>query len=313
MTDFETFVITVYVLVDTTVRQLDGRPARHRGRPPALTCSELLTLALLCQLGRFRSERDFARFAAQRLRAFFPRLPDRSQLHRGMRRLQPLLVTLGTSWAADLGGQAVPYELLDGTAIVLRANNRRGGPITPFTDFTERGKSTRLGWFVGCRLLLAPTPSGVITGMALAPGNTHDSRLAATFFAQRAAPTSATAMVGRPASGRYLADSAFAGQALQHDWATRDAAHVDAPPNPDAAPARQWSRAHRRWHAGARQIIETVFHRLFHGLGLDRDRPHTLLGLLTRLAAKIALHNACVRWNRQQGRPDLAFESVIGW
>jgi hypothetical protein len=310
MTDFETFVITVYVFVDTAVRHLDGWPPRRRGRPPALTASEILTLALLGQLGRFRSERDFAHFAAQRLRSFFPRLPDRSQLHRGMRRLQPLLVTLGTHWATELGGQTVPYELLDGTAIALRANNRRGGPITPFT---ERGKSTRLGWFVGCRLLLATTPSGVITGMALAPGNTHDSRLAATFFAQRAAPTSATAMVGHPASGRYLADSAFAGQALQRDWATQYGAIVEAPPKPDAAPAIRWSRGHRRWHAGARQIIETVFYRLFHGLGLERDRPHTLLGLLTRLAAKIALHNACILWNRQTGHPDLAFESVIGW
>ena len=118
-------------------------------------------------------------------------------------------------------------------------------------------------------------------------------------------------MVGAPASGRYLGDAGFAGRLQRGRWAAWYAAIVDAPPKADQV--ERWTRAQRRWHARARQIVETVIGRLLRGMRLERERPRTLLGLLTRLAAKVALHNCCILWNRQEGRPDLAFESVIGW
>lgn len=34
---------------------------------------------------------------------------------------------------------------------------------------------------------------------------------------------------------------------------------------------------------------------------------------MTRIAVKIAPHNAMSRWNRHEGRPDPALEEVIGW
>ena len=45
--DFDTFLTTVYVLVDTAVAQQPFAP--HRGRPPHLSDSEVLTLLLLGQ------------------------------------------------------------------------------------------------------------------------------------------------------------------------------------------------------------------------------------------------------------------------
>lgn len=307
MADFATFVTTVYVFVDRLAPELPAEPPRV-GRPAALTRSEVLTLALVAQLGRFSSERDFYRFASHCLRPLFPGLPDRSQLHRAFKRVQPVLVELGHRWAAALEARSVPYEVIDGTALPLRTNGRRGGVIT---DFTARGKSTRLGWVIGCRLLVTTTPTGIITGTAVAPANAHDSTLAETFFHQRALPDPATAMVGAPASGRYLGDSGFAGRIQRARWAAVYAAVVEAPPQ--ANQAEHWPRPQRRWHARARQIVETVIGRLLQGMRLERERPRTLLGLLTRLAAKVALHNCCILWNRQCGQPDLAFESVIGW
>nr|MBA3416961.1 IS982 family transposase [Chloroflexia bacterium] len=60
-------------------------------------------------------------------------------------------------------------------------------------------------------------------------------------------------------------------------------------------------------------VVETVFRRLLQGFRLERERPRTLAGLLTRAAAAVALHNALIRWNRREGRPDLALEEVVGW
>ena len=69
----------------------------------------------------------------------------------------------------------------------------------------------------------------------------------------------------------------------------------------------------RRWLAGMRQIVETVSSRLHHDFGLERERPHLLEGFQTRLAARVILHNFCIRLNRQLGRPAMAFASLLGW
>ena len=61
---FETFLTYLFVLVDdwiSTSRPLE--PKRRPGRPPLLSDGEVLTLAILSQWPRFRSERDFWRFA----------------------------------------------------------------------------------------------------------------------------------------------------------------------------------------------------------------------------------------------------------
>jgi hypothetical protein len=41
----------------------------------------------------------------------------------------------------------------------------------------------------------------------------------------------------------------------------------------------------RRWVAGLRQIVETVYDKLFNAFGLWRERPHEIAGLRARLAA----------------------------
>jgi hypothetical protein len=79
MADLETFLIEVYVMVDDEVPRLEAGAPPRPGPAPALSLSEAVTLAVLSQLQRFRSGRDFYRFAEARLRPLFPRLPHRTQ------------------------------------------------------------------------------------------------------------------------------------------------------------------------------------------------------------------------------------------
>jgi hypothetical protein len=307
MIDFETFVITVYVMVDQALAHMPP-PGPRRGRHPALSRSEVVTLALIAQLDRFASERAFARFAAQRLRPLFPRLPDRSQLHRAMKALPTTYDGLRQQWGDQLAAAEAPHELLDGTAVSLRTLGRRGPAAT--AAFAAYGRTSHRHRFYGCRVLVTATPAGVVTGYAVAPGNTHDSTLAETFFAERAAETPSAA-VGSASSGVYLADKAYSGREQVKRWALRYAATVTAPPKHDSRD--RWSDAEEQAHARKRQMIETVFQRLLHGLRLERDRPRSEEGLKARLAAKCALSNGLILWNRTEHRPDLAFASVIGW
>jgi hypothetical protein len=63
----------------------------------------------------------------------------------------------------------------------------------------------------------------------------------------------------------------------------------------------------------ASEVVETVYDKLFNVFGLWRERPHEIGGLRARLAARVALHNFCIRLNDQLGRPRLKFALLIGW
>jgi hypothetical protein len=88
--NLDSFLVSLYVLVDDWWQEHHPSSARKRkpGRPALLSESELITLAILAQWPRFRSERDFWRFADAHLRAYFPNLCTQSQFNRRVRALQ---------------------------------------------------------------------------------------------------------------------------------------------------------------------------------------------------------------------------------
>src|ERR671916_3537580 len=101
--DLETVLISLFVLIDDWVSDVRPRePKRRPGRPTLLADSEVLTLAILCQWQRFRSERDFWRFADAHLRVYFPNLLSQSQLNRRIRALEPELRRLQRCMAETL-------------------------------------------------------------------------------------------------------------------------------------------------------------------------------------------------------------------
>lgn len=307
MLDAETFLTELYVLADTFCKT--HPPDRHPGPASALDRSEVVTLAILSQWDRFRSEREFWRYVEQRLRAAFPHLPSRPQFNRQVRRHQALIAAFALWLATSLGAATAPYEVLDGTAVPLRNAKRRGrGWLAGIADI---GRCLRRGWIEGLRLLVCATPQGIVTGWGVGSASTNDRALAETLFTERATREPALCSAGQPASNVYVADSGFAGQACQAHWESVHHVEVIAPPQTGRNPG--WSRAERRWLAGKRQIVETVIGRLESVFRLDRDRPHTLDGVLARLAAKMALHNTCLWLNAHRGHPLLAVVDVFGW
>jgi hypothetical protein len=305
--DPDTFLTTLYVLVDEWCKA-HPQP-RRRGRPTALTRSEVVTLALYGQWCRFASERDFYRHADRRLRGMFPRLPDRTQVNRQIRAAFETIVAVSHHLAAELGAGAATHEVLDATAAPVRNAKRGGWGWLP--EYVAIGWSNRLGWYEGFHLLVAATPEGVITGYGIGPADAKDQPLAETFFEARAAADPRLPTVGRPTGEPYAADSGFVGADRHARWQHDLGARVICPPYRSAT--RNWPHDLRRWLSSHRQIIESVNHKLLHTFRLERERPHELGGFHARLAAKVALHNFCCWLNRQLGRPTLAFADLLGW
>ena len=173
------------------------------------------------------------------------------------------------------------------------------------------GWSNSLGWYEGFRLLAAVDPRGVITGFCFCAASSADQQAAETFFAVRACPNPRLISVGSASRGPYVTDKGFEGAENHGRWLDRYGARLICPPKHNAR--QVWPKRLRRWVAGIRQIVETVYEKLFNTFGLWRERPHELEGLRARLAARVALHNFCIWLNKQLGRPLLSFADLLGW
>jgi hypothetical protein len=127
--DLETFLISLYMIVDEWWSQTHPQPPGKPGRPAQLTDAEVLTLAVLSQWPSWRSERDFCRFADLHLREYFPNLLSQSQLNRRIRALEPELRAFQRHLAKTLCEPSEVYHVLDTTVIpaVVRVRACRKG------------------------------------------------------------------------------------------------------------------------------------------------------------------------------------------
>jgi hypothetical protein len=129
----EDMLISLYVLVDEWWRQSHPPVAHKPSRAPSLWPSEVLTLAVLAQWPRWRSERDFFRFVDAHLRPYFPNLVSHGQLNRRIRALEPELKAFQRDLAATLVDGSEVYRILN----------------TPLVPAVVRARACRKGLFAG--------------------------------------------------------------------------------------------------------------------------------------------------------------------
>lgn len=310
MVDVDTFLTALYVMVDDFCHCRPTQQRRCPGPDASLSPGEVVALAIFARFCRFASERDFYRYAMSHLKDAFPTLPDRSQFNRLTRSHAQLIEEMALHLAQMTGTSECSYEALDSAAMPVRDAKRRGtGWLAGYADI---GWSNRLGWYEGFKLLIAVSPTGVITGFGFSCASTADQPLAETFFNARECPSPRLSSVGQASSGLYVSDKGFEGIENHRRWLDRYGARVIHPPKRNSR-KRSWSRRLRRWVARIRQIVETVYDKLLNTFGLHRERPHEMSGARARLAARVALHNFCVWLNDQLGRPRLSFADLLGW
>ncbi len=244
MVDLDTFLTTLYVLVDDSIKS-QPPTTRHPGPLASLSESEVVMLAMLSQWKQFPSERIFVRYARKHLRPAFPTLPHRSQINRLIRAAHDRIVAVGQHVVTLLGRMDQPYEVVDGMGVAVR-NNRRIGRGW-LDGIANTGTSNRLGWYDGFHILTAVTRSGVVTGYAVAPASTKEPPYTDDCLAARAYPEAWLPMVGRAAVGPYLADRGFEGHERHRQWLADFGAEVLAPPRNDRTHA--WPADWQAWHA----------------------------------------------------------------
>ena len=288
--DLDSFLVSLYVLVDDWWQEHQPSSARKKkpGRPALLSDPEVITLAILAQWPRFRSERDFWRFASAHLRPYFPNLCTQGQFNRRVRALEPELRAVQRAFAGDLCEPSAIYRVLDTTLIpaVVRVRASRKGLFAGQATFGRSASKTE--WVYGFKVALVVDPEGVVSAFFLAPASSDERPIG-------------DALVAGDRHDAYLADKGFTGIEWERRWLEVYGALVAATPKNDSR--RAWSKEDRRWAAGKRQIIEGVICQLKDFFGLERHRAKTLGGLLARLAAKVAAYTCGQRINDSLGRP----------
>jgi len=286
--DFDSFLVSLYVLVDDWWHERHPYSLRKPGRPALLTDPEVLTLAIFAQWPRFRSERDFWRFASAHLRPYFPKLCTQGQFNRRVRALELELRALQRDFAGQIAEPSAVYRVLDTTLVpaMVRVRASRKGLFCGQASFGRSASKTE--WIYGFKVALVVDPKGVVSTFGLAPAASDERPIG-------------EALIAEDLHEAYLADKGFTGLEWERHWLERYGTLVAATPYDDSR--RAWSKADRRWASGKRQIIEGVICQLKDFFSLERHRAKTLAGLLTRLAAKIAAYTCAQRMNASLGRP----------
>jgi len=297
MLDLDTFLTTVYCLVDD-VYQAEIRPClpRRTGPPARLSDSEVLTVGLLAQWNIFPSQRAFWRWAQTHLRPYFPGLPSLSRFNRLLRARWDILGVLFRTLAHALAEPSF-YRVVDATPVpVCKVSRWRSSPFRG--DAALSWCATKQEWYFGYKLFVAVTPEGVITSAALLPANVGDRPGAESIFVQEQYPA-------------YLADKGFCSAEWEQQW--RESYGVEVVAAPFRRHKRAWPETVYRRMAGLRQIVEQVYGHLKTQFGLERVRARTFTGLWAALAAQLAAFTVAQTINARLHQPLFTCAALCAW
>lgn len=280
---YECLFTAVYTVIDDWYQQegchlVSSRP----GIKPQFSDSEVLTMEVMRELdGETRERRWYARVVAN-WPALFPKLPERSVLHKRTKSLGRLLDRCRCALRDRLIDPHDPRRLLDGTPVPVCDVSRVGRP-----DGSSAGRqwhiygaaigrcAARGWWYYGFKLVLTATVD-MLPDQAVLVSATTDEREAAAALLE---------------SGRvYIADRNFHRVTASTWRATLDKTSCAVLAPPPRRLAAEQDPAEKAFLRHVRNRIETLIGRLKEDHGLEDHRAHSWWGLQTRIAGVLAAY-----------------------
>jgi hypothetical protein len=267
----------LFCLVDDAYAHLNPHARRYESIK-RLSDSEVIALALFQQLRGVESERSFLRDAQRFFSHLFPGVVGLhpSSLHRRVRKLRHFLEPLRRVVVCEMVGE--PETLLIDSTLLPVSHPRQVSQGSGFPG----GAWVRWGSFsvYGVKLHLICSTNRVPISYELTPANVADVCLTEELLAEAA--------LGDGAGRRLLGDLAYRSEGLNEALSGVGILLVTEP-------------SERR--RGLRQQVEIAFSSLKRVFGLGETLATTLVGLATRIAAKMAAYTYGYYVNRLLGRP----------
>jgi hypothetical protein len=278
LAETEEALTILFCLIDDAYTLLNPHGARRYESIKRLSDSEVISLALFQQLRGVESERSFLRDIERFFSHLFPGVAGLhpSSFHRRVRKLRRFLEPLRREVLFEMVGD--PETLLVDSTLLSVLHPRQVFQSSGFPG----GAWVRWGSFsvYGVKLHLICATNGVPLSYELTPANVADVCLAEELINEAA--------LGEGVARRLLGDLAYRSKELREALAEVGILLTTEP-------------SERR--RGVRQRIEIALSSLKRVFGLGETLATTLIGLATRIAAKICAYTYAFVVNRMLGRP----------
>lgn len=287
--------LVVYCLIDDLYRDLVPDDVRRRPGHTrmALSDPEVLTLSVMQEALSNDSEASFIRSVQRNHSQLFPGLLSLSRYHRRRKALvgvqQVLFARLASSFAEVARWLVVDSAPVETTKLV---RSQTGARSIPEAAYHVRSCGKNL--FFGFRLHTTVTDQGAVVEFALAAANEGERDVAEGMLAA----------VGPAVSGFVLGDNNYSGATFAAIAARLGHTVASSPRRTDG------DRAERLWVRAPRVIVETVLGMLADQFHAETTRARSLLGVWSRMVAKVLAFDLSLHINALLGRPLLAVKSL---
>jgi hypothetical protein len=277
----EEALTVLFCLIDDAYRLLNPRAESYESIK-RLSDSEVIALALFQQLRGVESECSFLRDAGRFFSHLFPGVLGlhRSSFNRRIRKLRRFLEALRREILPELVGE--PETLIVDSTLLEVLHPRQVSRSAGWGGPSAGAAWVRWGTFsvYGVKLHLLCAANRIPISYELTAANVADVSLAEELVAEAA--------LGDGVARRLFGDLAYRSEALEEALA-------------GVGILLATERAERR--RGVRQRIEIAISSLKRVFGLGETLAKTLIGLATRIAAKICAYTYAFLVNRMLGRP----------
>jgi len=277
----EEALTVLFCLIDDAYAMINPRAESYESIE-RLSDSEVIALALFQQLRGVESECSFLRDAGRFFSHLFPgvRGLHRSSFNRRIRKLRRFLEALRREILPELVGE--PETLIVDSTLLEVLHPRQVSRSAGWGEPSAGAAWVRWGTFsvYGVKLHLLCSTNRVPISYELTPANVADVCLTEELVAE--------ADLGEGVARRLLGDLAYRSEDLRGTLA-------------EVGILLATERAERR--RGVRQRIEIAISSLKRVFGLGETLATTLIGLVTRIAAKICAYTYAFLVNRVLGRP----------
>jgi hypothetical protein len=284
--NLETLLTTLYVKIDD---QIGGRP--RTGRPPLLSDSELVCLAVAQSLLSHRSEARWLRYARKHLAGMFPYLPGQSGYNKRLKAALPLVKEVIRILAADSDFWFDSHWITDATP-VPRGMSRPTVQRSEMAGWASYGyRASHSRWYWGLKLYLVRTPTGMPILWALADPKIGEREVLAAMLDRDAALISTRERI------LLITDKGFASKDLETTLAERGIA-LSRPHR-----KREKERFGEPMLKKVRQLIESVNDTLKGQLDLEEHGGRTFEGVAVRVAQRLMAMAAAIWHNNKTAAP----------
>lgn len=280
-------MIALYVKIDDDLAGL----ARLPGRPPKLSHSELLSLAVMQAMLGFHNESRWLRYARAHLRHLFPYLPGQSGYNKRLRAALPQIKRIIRVLARDTDFWHDTVWITDSTPVpcgMSRPTVKRSD-LAGFASYGYCASHSRFFW--GLRLYLVCTPAGMPMLWALADPKLGEREVLAAMLEVDAE------MIKDRAGLLLISDKGFASKTFERSLSEQGITLL--------RPSRKKEvlRAGEPMLKKVRQLIESVNDTLKGQLDLEQHGARTAEGVSVRVAQRMLALSAAIWHNFHTNQP----------